>query len=87
VEKIITQIAHQLFAIKTRMDILGPAPAPMERIRGNYHWRITVKSSKEKDPSGSKLRQLLRSTVMKMKEFPVSGNYRIIIDIDPGDML
>ncbi len=87
VERLITEIAHLLFAARTKLDILGPAPAPMERLRGNYHWRITVKSGKANDPGGSKLRQLLRSTVMKMKEYPVSGNYRIIIDIDPGDML
>jgi len=87
VEKLATKIAHNLFSGKGKMDVLGPAPAPMERIRGNYHWRLTIKSRKEKDPTGSKLRQLLRNALLPMKEYPSSGNYRINLDIDPGDML
>lgn len=87
VEQLAMKIGHRLFAGKGKMDVLGPAPTPMERIRGNYHWRLTIKSAKSDDPNGAKLRKLLRTSVLKMTEYPTSGNYRIIVDIDPGDML
>ncbi|MCF7803951.1 MAG: primosomal protein N' [Candidatus Marinimicrobia bacterium] len=87
VEELAAKIGHNLFSGKGKMQVLGPAPAPMERIRGNYHWRLTIKSRKEEDPTGSKLRQLLRTALLPMKEYPSSGNYRINLDIDPGDML
>lgn len=87
VEKLAMKIGHNLFSNKGNMDVLGPAPAPMERIRGNYHWRLTIKSRKENDPAGSKLRHLLRTSLLPMTEYPSSGNYRINLDIDPGDML
>jgi len=81
------KIGSRLFRQKRKQEVLGPAPAPLERIRGNYYWRITVKSGKDHDPNGSQLRQLLRDAVLEMQEYPVSGNYRITVDIDPGDML
>ncbi len=87
VEMISEKIGHTLFSQKKRMQVLGPAPSPLEKIRGNYHWRLTVKSRKDEDPNGSLLRHLLRSTVLRMKEYPASGNYRISLDIDPSDML
>lgn len=87
VESLSEKIGGRLFQMKKKEEVLGPAPAPMERIRGNYYWRITVKSAKEKDPNGGNLRKLLRGAVLQMKEYPASGNYRISVDIDPGDML
>jgi len=87
VEQIAVNITARLYKHKGKQEVLGPTPAPLERIRGNYHWRITLKSAKANDPNGARLRTLLRQTVFRMSEFPASGNYRIIVDMDPGDML
>lgn len=87
VEEIAGRAGQRLFAHKHRLNVLGPAPSPMEKIRGNYHWRLTVKSRKDDDPKGTQLRRLLKMAILPMKEYPSSGKYRITVDIDPGDML
>ncbi len=87
VEQLTMNIASRLHRRSGKQQILGPAPAPMERVRGNYHWRVTLKSGKADDPAGAQLRHLILQTVLRMDEYPTSGNYRITVDMDPGDML
>ncbi len=87
VKSLANKIAHQLQQIHHQQKVLGPAPAPLEKIRGDFHWRITIKSNKKWDPVGSELRNLLKQSVLQMKEYPSSGKCRIILDIDPMDML
>jgi primosomal protein N' (replication factor Y) (superfamily II helicase) len=55
--------------------ILGPAPAPLFRLRGMYRYRLLVMA-----PSGFPLQQMIRKWVHKAGKL---GEARLRIDIDP----
>jgi len=59
--------------------VLGPAPAPIEKVRGLWRYHILVKS-----PSGPVLQN-----VMRQVKRDCSGNraIRVAFDLDPHDML
>jgi len=62
-----------------RVEILGPAPAPLYRLRGRYRRQILLKS-----PTRGELRQLVAGW-QERREAP--GAVREIMDIDPIDMM
>jgi primosomal protein N' (replication factor Y) len=61
------------------MEILGPAPAPVSRIKAKYRFRTILKL-----PRSLSHRRLLQYIVM---EFKYNKGTRIIIDVDPVSML
>ncbi|MCI2400478.1 primosomal protein N' [Aliiroseovarius subalbicans] len=56
-------------------QVFGPAPAPIARIRGRHRVRLLVKAEKTA-PIQAALARWLR-------QFPVKGDLRITVDIDP----
>ena len=62
----------------SRMRVLGPAPAPIERIRGNYRFQIVIKTT-----SRVELRAVLNEALA------ATGSKRklIAVDIDPVSLL
>ncbi|MDA8802460.1 primosomal protein N' [Amylibacter sp.] len=65
--------AHILNSIN--VQIYGPAPAPIARVRGNHRVRILVKASKE---------TMLQNSLMKWKNsFKIPKDIQVTIDIDP----
>jgi len=64
---------------KTRVEVLGPSPAPLYRLRGRFRRQILLKS-----PTRNDLRRLI-SAWSTGHETP--SNIREIIDIDPVDMM
>ncbi len=65
--------------LKTRTEILGPAPAPLAKVRGRYRRQILLKS-----PTRRELNRFLSAFKTEFKSSPV---VRINVDIDPVDML
>jgi primosomal protein N' (replication factor Y) len=61
------------------LTIVGPAPAPIERIKGNWRWHMLVKGPPRSDVAGA-LAPLLA------KVAPPEGVTRVV-DIDPAGML
>ena len=64
------------------LTIRGPAPAPVERLRGRYRYQIQLRSD---DAHSSRLaaarcRHTLEAAAHK-------SQVRIIVDVDPVDML
>lgn len=58
---------------------LGPAPAPLERIRDRYRWQILIKS---------KDLRLLHALIDNLSaSYKAKGQTRVHIDIDPENML
>jgi len=56
--------------------ILGPAPAPLSRIRNKYRWHIFIKTEKP-----DKTKEILTQTLL---EIPRSGKKaKYIVDVDP----
>ena len=56
--------------------ILGPAPAPFERLRGRWRFQLLLRG-----PSGSRLRALVREAV------PQPAPPELVVDVDPYDLL
>jgi primosomal protein N' (replication factor Y) len=78
--KITAQLFGQLKRQLTlRIEVLGPAPAPLYRLRGRYRRQILLKS-----PTRNDLRRLITAWQAHRKAAP---NVREIIDIDPVDMM
>lgn len=59
--------------------ILGPAPAPIARIRDRYRWHLQVHG-----PSGESLRSLVRQATAGLK---TPHEVAWIVDVDPVEML
>ncbi len=86
-EKSLTTAAEQsaavLRSIKNRLglrvEILGPAPAPLYRLRGRFRQQILLK-----DASRAALRRLLAAY---RREQSLPATVRAAIDIDPVDLL
>jgi primosomal protein N' (replication factor Y) (superfamily II helicase) len=66
--------------------ILGPAPAPLSRLKGNYRWHILVKSN---DLEG--ISPLLRRSSKRFygysKQFPAGAEVRVSMDVEPVSLL
>ncbi len=65
-----------------RSGILGPAPAPIERLRGRFRWQILVKARSTGD-----LRALLHPIVDAAERRARDGGVRLLVDVDPYGML
>ncbi|MDD5748831.1 MAG: primosomal protein N' [Actinomycetota bacterium] len=66
--------------------ILGPAPAPLSRIKGLYRWHITVKYSNARQTSKA-IGFSLRKFNEYSREFPTKSEVKISIDVDPTTLL
>lgn len=61
------------------IELLGPAPAPIERLRGRYRWQMLLK--------GKTSRSLLEFANQAREILPRSRGIRLHIDVDPYNML
>jgi len=64
------------------VEILGPAPAPLERLRDRYRFHILIKASSRK-----LLSQLAKEVYLWRGSLTKEGEGRVAIDIDPMEML
>lgn len=67
---------------RNQVIILGPAPAPLERLRERYRWQILLKG---RDPRS--LQSLVRPACEAMRRRARAAAVRIAIDVDPYGML
>jgi primosomal protein N' (replication factor Y) len=58
-----------------RLQVLGPAPAPLALLRGRHRYRLLVMADRRRD-----MQQLLRTWLAKVK---VPPQVRLAVDIDP----
>ena len=64
---------------RSRTEILGPAPAPLNKVRGRFRWQILLKCANRTD--------LHRLVTLLEKRSALPAVVRLAIDIDPVDML
>ncbi|MEK7668562.1 MAG: primosomal protein N', partial [Gemmatimonadota bacterium] len=60
-------------------EVLGPAPCPIERIRGRWRWHVLLKA-----PEAAQLTRLVRYIATRA---PVPGAVRLVVDRDPVSLL
>jgi primosomal protein N' (replication factor Y) len=63
-----------------RIEVLGPAEAPLAVIRGRHRWRILVKAPRDID-----LQSYLRTWLSAAPD--PKGDLRLVVDIDPYNFL
>ncbi|HLW71535.1 MAG TPA: primosomal protein N' [Candidatus Binataceae bacterium] len=64
------------------MRILGPAPAPIERIKQRFRWQVVVKS-----PRLDQLRRALAAMRTEVDAAAERAGVRVAIDLDPVNMM
>jgi primosomal protein N' (replication factor Y) len=64
------------------MRVLGPAPAPIERLRGRYRWQVVVRSTE-----AAGMRAALASMQAQLGGRDARGGVFVGIDLDPVNML
>ena len=63
-----------------RIDVLGPAEAPIAIVRGRHRWRLLVRAPRELD-----IQSYLRAWLSQLPE--TKGDLRLVVDIDPYSFL
>jgi len=64
-----------------RPEVLGPAPAPLEKIRGIYRWHVLVRGR-----AGS-ARALVSGALAQKKALKLPSAVTLAVDVDPLDLL
>jgi primosomal protein N' (replication factor Y) (superfamily II helicase) len=65
--------------LRQQIEVLGPAPAPIEKLRNRYRWQLLVK--------GKQISSLLEFARHARDILPRSRRLRLNIDVDPYNML
>ena len=66
----------------TGVALRGPAPAPIERLRGRFRWQILVSSERTRA-----LHDVVRSMQRAWKAASAARTIRLVVDVDPVSML
>ncbi len=69
------------------LQVLGPAPCPFEKIRGNYRFQIIFKSPKEKDRNGTTLHNFLKKNLLNSSRMKRRKGVNLHVDVDPISLL
>jgi primosomal protein N' (replication factor Y) len=62
-----------------QIEVLGPAPAPIEKLRNRYRWQLLLK--------GKQISPLLEIANLARDLLPRSRSVRLHVDVDPYSML
>jgi primosomal protein N' (replication factor Y) len=76
--KHIAEIAEQVARGGPTVEIRGPVPAPLEKLRGRTRWQIWLRSTD---------RGALRRVARAASAAEVTGNVRVGLDVDPMSAL
>ncbi len=68
--------------LRRDMEILGPAPAPLSRLRGQFRWHLLLKGQ-----SWQELHQLSRHLKEISAKPPFPSRIKLTVDVDPENML
>ena len=64
---------------REHIEILGPAPSPIEKLRNRYRWQLLLK--------GNQIGPLIALANIARETFTGARNVRLHIDVDPYNML
>jgi primosomal protein N' (replication factor Y) (superfamily II helicase) len=68
-------------------EILGPAAAPIAKLKGEFRYQIIFRQSKAGDPSAASLRAALWKAMNEYMKTPVERSVRLYLDMDPMDLM
>ena len=64
------------------VQLRGPAPAPLERLRGRHRWQLILSA-----PDTRPLHDVLRELQQAWRTSPEARAIRLVVDVDPVSML
>ncbi len=64
------------------VEILGPAPAPLPKVKNQHRWQLLIKTK-----STTSLSSLIKKILEQDKDAKKKGAVRITVNVDPMDML
>ncbi len=64
------------------VEVLGPSPAPLERLRGYFRWHVLVRSA-----HGRRARDLVRLALQSVRPQLERNKVRVVVDVDPQSTL
>lgn len=79
----LAESATEAFKRQKVIQLLGPAPAMVEKSHQGYHWKLVLKTSKADDPTGGALRQAAGHVLHATQDKYV----RVTVDVDPYQIL
>jgi len=84
VQEAAAKLANKARTLQKRSgpEILGPAPAPLTRLRDKYRWQLLIKGKKLEE-----LHRLLHGLEGEIAALSIGGKVRISIDVDPEYMM
>jgi primosomal protein N' (replication factor Y) len=62
-------------------EVLGPAPAPIERIKGVHRWQVLVRGQ------GGSARALVAAALTQRKALGIPSAVTLSVDVDPLDLM
>ncbi|HSA59089.1 MAG TPA: primosomal protein N' [bacterium] len=69
-------------ALKTDESLLGPAPRPVETVRGKSRWRVLVKTAQY-----ARLQPKLAAILDDFAENDLPSTVKMLVNVDPVDMM
>lgn len=73
------RLARGVRGSRERIEVLGPVPAPLAKVRGRFRWLILFKAGR---------RQVLHHAVRRIRQTAMlPANIRLDLDLDPVDIL
>lgn len=64
-----------------RPEVLGPAPAPLERLKGVYRWQVIVRGK------GAGVRALVAGALAQSAALKLPSSVSLAVDVDPQNLL
>jgi len=82
VEEIARRMGDHVRSNDRGVQALGPAPAPLERVRGRYHWQLLLRSRQ-----GAAVRRAAARAREAHRAAAKRDGVRLVVDVDPYSML
>ena len=86
VKKTAEQFAQEI-PVKRQFRMLGPAPAALAKIQGNYRWQILFMSLKQNDTGGTSMKNAIKRALNNLKKKHRIHRVTISMDVDPISIL
>jgi primosomal protein N' (replication factor Y) len=80
--RLLAQLTSKISPQKGDIRFLGPAPAPLAKLKGRYRWHLLLKGS-----SRSVLNQVSRHLLSLASDRIASSRVRLTVDVDPQSFL
>ena len=87
IEQIINRFSCSIIGSYKGLDVLGPAPCYLEKLKNSYRFQIIFKSNKIVDPNGFLLHKFIIDNIKKLKTDVVSTGYKAKIFFDPLSLI